>query len=108
MFQVFKFNNLFFRFAEPVFLPLKRLNPERVTGLVENLSESLLSRKFGADTVSTLVRTISLMGFLWFLLKSVKKWRKAPFSQGRFAGLLFSEYLCIVRRENEDFDEGCD
>jgi hypothetical protein len=45
------------------------------------------------------------MGFLWFLLKSVKKWRKAPFSQGQFAGLLFSEYLCIVRRENEDFDE---
>ena len=45
------------------------------------------------------------MGLFVFLLKSVKKWRKAPFSQGRFAGLLFSEYLCIVRRENEDFDE---
>ena len=47
-------------FSVAVFLPLKRLNPERVTGLVENLSESLLSRKFGADTVSTLVREQSL------------------------------------------------
>ena len=56
----FKFQWFKIFFSVAVFLPLKRLNPERVTGLVENLSESLLSRKFGADTVSTLVREQSL------------------------------------------------
>ena len=39
-----------------VFLPLKRLKPEKVTGLVKILSESLLVRKIDTDAVSTLTR----------------------------------------------------
>ena len=51
----------FFRFEEPVFLPLKRLRPGgRVKGLVQILSASLLVRKIGADTISTLIGVQSL------------------------------------------------